>query len=118
MTIYKNTPKKPKAKPARSCRWLCQQPLDAFACGQTVCLALWIGDACDVYDVEPRFSPDGQAIDSWAMRKITPDGEVEEYSISADYSTCNCKHATYRPNGEPCMHRASIRAALTALENR
>lgn len=116
MTTYLK--KTPKAKPARTCRWLHADPLAAFADGQTVCLALWVGSACDVYDVEPRFSPDGQTPEGWAMRKITPDGEVEEYSIDADYGRCNCPASQWRPNGQPCKHRAALRAALAALESR
>lgn len=117
MTTYRKQPKTAKLKPARYARWLHQTPREAFLDGQTVCLALWVGPECDVYDVEPVLSPDGQSVERWTMRKIQPDGEVAEYSVSAGFDACNCPAATYRKS-EICKHCAALKAALGALEQR
>jgi hypothetical protein len=106
------TQEKEKKKPARRANWLHPDPLGEFAQGNGVCLAVWIGEQCDVYEVWPRI--DNERIVCWGMKKCLPDEEtsVDEYHVGPEFDWCDCAAGTYLAGQVVCRHRASLRAAL------
>ncbi len=97
----------------RVARWMHQDPLGEFAADRGACLAIWVGEECDAYEVYPVL--EGTRVVKWIMRKCDPSGDVVEYTLPGDLSDCGCPHTRHRPFAAPCRHRAALKAALTRL---
>ncbi len=104
-------------KKYRIVRWLSAQVAARLAEGIGAFLEIEDERGCTPYRLDPVIQ--GDEVVAWTLMKPETDAEGFEvpvtYTLPADLSGCQCPQSAFRPNGNPCRHRASLRAAFAKI---